>query len=136
MNEGFIGEGIVVKNYDYQNKFGRQTWGKIVRSEFNSKHQKTTEVSEKGKSEVEKKIVSFFLTHAFIDKELAKVMNSNEEKEWQPVMREQLIGRVWHEFVSEEIWAILKKFKLPTIDFRKLSTLVARAVKEYKAELF
>ena len=28
------GEGIVIKNYDYRNKFGRQTWAKIVRNDL------------------------------------------------------------------------------------------------------
>lgn len=37
-NETDIGEGIVLKNYDYINQFGVQKWGKIVRSEFREKH--------------------------------------------------------------------------------------------------
>lgn len=35
------GEGIVVKNYDYVNKYGRQTWGKMVTNEFKEVHTKT-----------------------------------------------------------------------------------------------
>lgn len=34
------GEGIVIKNYDYRNKFGRQTWAKIVRNDFKTEHHK------------------------------------------------------------------------------------------------
>jgi hypothetical protein len=32
-----IGEGIVIKNYEYVNKYGRITWAKIVTSEFKEK---------------------------------------------------------------------------------------------------
>lgn len=34
------GEGIVIKNYDYTNQFGRQIWAKIVTSEFQEAHTK------------------------------------------------------------------------------------------------
>ena len=35
-----VGEGIVIKNYNFYNKYGRQTWAKIVTSEFKEKHHK------------------------------------------------------------------------------------------------
>ena len=35
--KGAVGEGIVIKNYDYHNKYGHQTWGKIITSEFKEK---------------------------------------------------------------------------------------------------
>ena len=35
-----VGEGIVIKRYNYKNKYGRTTWAKIVTSEFKEKHAK------------------------------------------------------------------------------------------------
>ena len=35
-----LGEGIVIKNYDYTNKYGRKTWAKIVATEFKAAFQK------------------------------------------------------------------------------------------------
>ena len=32
------GEGIVIKNYNFYNRYGRQTWAKIVTNEFKEKH--------------------------------------------------------------------------------------------------
>ena len=37
--EGY-GEGIVIKNYDHENKYGRVVWAKVVTSEFKEKHTK------------------------------------------------------------------------------------------------
>jgi len=48
----------------------------------------------------------------------------------------QLLGRVWYDFITEEIWAILKKYKNPTIDFRRLNRYVIAKIKELKQELF
>jgi len=48
-NEG-TGEGIVIKRYDYKNKYGRTTWAKIVKTEFKIQNQKVfgpTEIKEK-----------------------------------------------------------------------------------------
>ena len=35
-----VGEGIVIKNYDFYNRYGRQTWAKIVRAEFKEKNRR------------------------------------------------------------------------------------------------
>jgi hypothetical protein len=42
MQDGEIGEGIVIKNYDYVNKWGRVVWAKIVRNEFKERHVKNS----------------------------------------------------------------------------------------------
>jgi len=47
------GEGIVIKNYDYVNKYGRKTWAKIVTSEFKEKHRRNNGVLETEKHVIE-----------------------------------------------------------------------------------
>ena len=44
------GEGIVIKNYDFRNRYNRNTFAKIVTSEFKEKHAK-----EMGASVVKRK---------------------------------------------------------------------------------
>jgi len=48
----------------------------------------------------------------------------------------QLLGRVYHDLVTEEIWAILKEHRDPKIDFKLLRGQVTRQVKEYAQDLF
>ena len=64
-----MGEGIVIKNYDYYNKYGRQKWAKIITSEFKEKHQKSFDTPLLETSYIEEKIVTEILTDAFIEKE-------------------------------------------------------------------
>src|SRR6478735_7596187 len=68
------GEGIVLKNYDFKNKYGRKTWAKIVTSEFKEKHAKVMGKSTiEGKKMVEEEIAEKYVTTAFCEKEYAKI---------------------------------------------------------------
>jgi hypothetical protein len=130
-----IGEGIVIKNYDFYNKWKRQTWAKIVSSEFKEQHAKIMGAPEiNGKTLIEEKIIDEFCTSAFIEKEYAKIVN--EMNGWQSKYIQMLFGRVYSELVKEETWNIVKKYKNPKIDFKTLNTLLINKVKEVKKELF
>lgn len=129
------GEGIVIKNYDFYNKYKRQTWAKIVTTEFKEKHVKTMGYNEiKGKKMVEEQIVEDFCTEAFIEKEFAKIVN--EQKGWKSQYIPMLLGRIFSELVKEETWNIVKKYKNPKIDFKTLNALVVQKVKQVKREIF
>lgn len=129
------GEGIVIKNYEFYNKYKRKTWAKIVTSEFKEKHYKTMGAPEiKPKEMIEQQIVDDFVTEAFIDKEYAKIVHENEG--WSSKLIPMLFGRVFSELVKEETWNILKKYKNPKIDFRTLNTLVINKIKQDKSEIF
>ncbi len=134
------GEGIVLKNYGYQNKFGRQTWAKLVTNEFKEKHHKEMGGPEINNTLfVEEMIVRDFLTEAFIEKERSKILTTrhvykgyNEfvQDGWASKMIPELLGRVWYEFIREETVNFLKVHKNPKINFRLLNQLVIRRVKE------
>jgi hypothetical protein len=124
------GEGIVIKNYDYQNRFGRQTWGKIVTNEFKEKHHKEMGAPEVNNTlSVEEKIVNEFLSEAFIEKEIEKIKAENEGF-WHNRFLPRLFGVVQFEFVKDHIHLILKKFKQPKIDFKQLNVWIIRKCKE------
>jgi hypothetical protein len=136
------GEGVVCKNYDYRNKYGRQTWGKIVTAEFkeNAGQRLDKDKPHRPTDCVENQIVDKFLTKAMIDKVVAKIglqMDENGEEDcWTGKMIPRLLGMVWFDFVVEEIFDALKKFKNPTIDFRYLNSLVIAKVKAEREDLF
>jgi len=68
------GEGLVVKNYNYYNKYGRQTWAKIVTNEFKEKNAKEFGCPNIQASKlVEESITNDFCTNAFIEKEYSKL---------------------------------------------------------------
>ena len=128
------GEGIVIKNYGYRNKYGRQTWAKIVTSEFKEKHVKEMGAPVQHNNLVEEDIVNKFVTKAFVEKEYAKIVNENDG--WSSRMIPQLLGRVYHELICEEMWNILKDFKSPVVNFKALNTLTIARIKAIKPELF
>jgi hypothetical protein len=128
------GEGIVIKNYDYKNKYGRQTWAKIVANEFKAKHHIAMGAPVIGCEIVEEKIAAKYVTQALVDKVVAKIVN--EQDGWSSKYIARLLHTVYYDVVTEETWNFVKEFKNPKIDFKVLSHYVTAKVKELKKELF
>jgi hypothetical protein len=128
------GEGVVIKNYDYTNKYGRQTWAKIVTNEFKAKHHIAMGAPVVGGEIVEEKIAAKYVTQALVDKVEAKIVN--EMGGWSSKYIPRLINTVWYDVVTEETWNFVKEFKNPKVDFKVLSHYVTAKIKELKKELF
>lgn len=129
-----IGEGIVIKNYQFVNKYGRQTWAKLVSSDFKSKHIKEMGAPvSSGTKHIEESIVDYFLTDDIIDKVYANIVN---ECGWSNKHIPRLLSSVYHDLVKEHSWDFVKKFKNPTVDYKKLNLFCINRMKEYKPELF
>lgn len=129
------GEGIVIKNYEYQNKFGDVVWAKIVTNEFKERQHKKMGAPEVVANKlIEGKIVEEFVTTALVDKEYAKIVN--ECGSWEPRYIPRLLNTIYYCLVTEEMWNIVKKHKNPTIDFKCLERLVILKTKELKREIF
>ena len=114
------GEGIVIKNYNYKNRFGRVVWAKIVKNEFKAKHAKCDVTEIKENKIIEEEIVNKFVTKALIEKELAKI---ETESGWSSKQIPRLLNTVYYCLVKEESWNFVKEFKNPIIDFKRLSFL-------------
>lgn len=135
------GEGIVLKNYGWRNKFGHQVWAKIVRNEFKEKARTAfgTDV-QTGTYQIECAIAEKYVTAALVDKTLAKITQDQlnagatvfDKKSGIP----RLLQTVYYEIVREELWAILKEHKSPTIDFKKLQRYVQVETKAKAPSIF
>ncbi len=129
------GEGIVIKNYDFYNKYERQTWAKIVSNEFKEKHAKAMGASITNQAEIiEEKIIIKYCTEAFIEKEYQKIVN--EKQGWRSQYIPMLLSRVFYELINEETWHFIKEFHNPKINFKTLNALTIQKVKEVKKEVF
>jgi hypothetical protein len=127
------GEGIVIKNYQFRNKFGRTTWAKIVTSEFKELHTKTMGCGTTEKHLIEQQVAEKFVTTALVEKEHAKIVASGS---WESKMIPQLLNTVFYSLVKEDAWNFVKAHKMPVIDFRRLQHFVFAKVKTVKPELF
>lgn len=148
-----VGEGIVLKNYEWTNRFGRQPWAKIVRNEFKEQNAIAFGITEKqGAAQVEHEIVQKHVTPALVGKTRAKIIadiansvgldlvDPNVQQHIEATYRgrviPQLIGRVFHDLVVEELWPALKEHKNPTIDFKLLARHCTLQTKRLAADLF
>jgi hypothetical protein len=128
-----IGEGIVVKNYSFTNKYGRTRWAKLVTNDFKANASKAMGVNErKDKESVERKIVEEFVTESLIEKEFAKIALDG----WESKKIPQFLHTVYYNLIKEESWEFIKKNKNPTIDFKRLMSMTYAKAKEFKPEVF
>ena len=127
------GEGIVIKNYNYKNKFGRVVWAKIVKNEFKAKHAKVSVPELRESKIVEQEIVDRFVTRAFVEKEFAKIESGNG---WSSKSIPRLLNTVFYCLVKEDGWNFVKEFKNPTVDFKRLLFFSNSRVKELMPHLF
>ena len=125
-----LGEGIVIKNYDYKNKYGRTTWAKMLTEDFRKNKKESREKNHiaKEKEDIEFIIINAFLTPEHVLKEKHKI----EEKYggWSSKNIHELLNRVYDEFLKDNFEIILKKFKDPTINFWNLRKYSNDYVKE------
>ena len=167
-------EGIVIKNPDFINRYGRQCYAKVVAEEFKelnkeifgkrskcchwqveeckaetdivmtinkcSKCGKECEieiVEPPKKEDIETKIALKYCTQARVEKICNKIQDNRIFKLELPECRvlekdiPQLLGMVYNDIIKEESWEIIKEFKNPTIDFKKLQREITNLTKVY-----
>lgn len=130
-----IGEGIVIKNYGYTNRFGRQVWAKIVTSEFKEKHAKVMGVPEiAGRKLVEEAIAEKYVTTALCKKVLAKI--ELETGGWTSRQIPRLLNTVYYDLVREDCWEFIKEHKNPNINFGTLQHCTFAQIKQRLPQLF
>lgn len=129
-----VGEGIVIKNYTFTNRFGNVVWAKMVTNAFKEVHHKEMGAPLIGGISTEEQIVNQYVTSHLIDKVHAKIVV--EEGGWKSQYIPRLLQTVYYDLITEEMWAILKEFKNPKIDFNFLQRLTIAKIKELKREVF
>lgn len=133
-----VGEGIVIKNYDYTNRFGQVIWAKMVTNEFKETHKKVMGVNEINKPIIEESIINELCTESFIEKEYNKIllMLENKGETFSNKHIPTLLHIIYSEFVQEEIMEAVKRFKSPTINFKRLQGLCFYKIKSTLKEVF
>lgn len=129
-----VGEGIVIKRYDFKNKWGRTTWAKLITNTFKDKHIKEMGGAVHNTKMIEEEIAQEFLTEHMVEKIIEKIRNDSGQFGAKDIPR--LLATAYHDLVTEELWQALKKHKNPKIDFKTLNSFAIKRVKEIKKELF
>lgn len=124
------GEGVVVKNYDYKNRFGGTIWGKRINSAFVIKKAKRS-IPDPDSRTLEEVIAKRAVTPELVLKEYHKIA-----EEGTPVHPAKLLSIVWYCFITECLWDELKKSKNPVIDFKLLRHSVDEITKDTVPKLY
>lgn len=127
-----FGEGIVIKNYGYQNKFHRTTWAKLVLSEFKEENLKAFGPDVLGTISVEEVLVDKLVTKTLVNKEYQKL----EVEGWSSKRIPQLLETVYRCLIVEELYDYLKKNIKEPINFKVVKHFVVEKIKVLKPELF
>lgn len=130
-----LGEGIVIKNYEFINKYGRRNWAKRLTEDFLSTKHGTRQHNKQVKQgqcehPTEEKIIEKYLTVEHICKEYYKLCEKYKEAVLNPSHTFELLNVVFHEFISDNWEIILNKLHLPTINFKVLKQLSDDKVKQ------
>ena len=132
---GEPGEGIVIKNYDYENKFGRQCFAKIIRNEFKELHNKVMGPPDINQGLMnEERVLNKVLTLALVDKTYAKIQNDHDG--WTSKYIPELFGRLYYDIIKEELFDSLKEINFGTVNFKTLKAIMIMKIKQLKPELF
>lgn len=115
------GEGVVIKNHNFTNKFGDHVYAKIVHEKFkesnaivfggNNKHSECYN---------EMYIVNKYCTLGRVTKIMQKIQSQTEEK-LDMKHTSQVVGSCYHDMVTEDIWEITKKIRV--VNFTTLQRL-------------
>lgn len=125
------GEGIVIKNYDFVNKYGETKWAKLINENFSLEKGKPRPVRNEADNTLEQKIVDEYVTEHFVRKEYAKLVNEGVEKGIQG----QLLRVVNQTLIDEEGQEIISQYGID-VNFKVINRLTTLRVKEIIPELF
>ena len=118
------GEGVVLKNLAFRNKFGDLRYAKLVTQEFKEDNGITFGGNNKNSDAYnEMYCVQKYMTLERIQKVMNKLQPLVDKKLGME-HTSRIIETAYHDMFTEEIWTISKKFDL--INFRKLGLLATR----------
>ena len=130
---GQKGEGVVIKNLGFRNKFGECCYAKIVTEKFKEDNAVTFGGNNKhSESYWELYVVNKYMTLGRVEKIMHKIEPTIEGK-LDMCHIPRIIQTAYHDLITEEIWDI--QAKVPVLDFKTLSRLAQKKARQIYIEL-
>ena len=133
MPEGEAGEGVVLKNYEFINRYGRYEAAKVVRTDFKAKHRKEMGAPVQENRMDEDAIAQYF-TKEMAEKVFAKIVN--QRGEWSSRFIPQLLETCYYDFFNEELYDAVKKSRAKKCEFNALRHFIMNRTKEFLPQVF
>lgn len=131
-NANHAGEGIVIKCYNWRNKYGRQQFGKLVLDEY-KQAKKVSKKTVLSPGEIEMTIVDTYCTDAEFAKSVEKVVVACGAEEFDnknPKQVGRYINLCWSD-LCENCCDWCKKFHTPIVDFSRLKGMCQAKARKY-----
>jgi hypothetical protein len=124
-------EGVVVKRYDFVNKWGQTTWGKIVASEFGATKEKNHIASTES-------LELQFAQQAVSVDSVQKIMGKIVDQKGTCTVRDmaQILGVAWHDAWEDHLWDFVKKGHVGSFNFLDAKKNVENEVRAIALEYF
>lgn len=126
-----VGEGVVIKNYDYRDAYGNMQMAKVVLDEWRERQRKNRQMaSPRG---VETMFCDEVVTGAFLDKCRSKVADKfgvdfdSKDKRHMGMFMSLIVT----DAISEDTYDFVKRNKFPTIDFGQLKGIIQKRGREF-----
>lgn len=133
-NANHAGEGMVIRNPNFRNKWGNYVIAKFVRDEYLQRKAQKENKSVSKRLDCEQEIIDYYVTDAELAKAKAKVTLTLGLEEFDK-KNDKCVGMflnlVFNDAVLAEIADICKRWKRPVINFQELSNLCAIKAREY-----
>lgn len=132
-NANHAGEGVVIRNPAFRNKWGNYVIAKFVLDEFKQRAGQSKVKTDSKRIDCEQNIVDYYVTEAELAKAKAKVAlaigTEFDKKNGKCVG--MYLNLVFNDAVLAEMSDICKRYKRPVIDFQVLSNLCSIKAREY-----
>lgn len=129
------GEGIVLRNSAFRDKYGNYHIVKMVLSDWRQRANK--QQRDKIAEDIEAAIVHEYMTDAEMGKTVQKACAKFGDDDFDAASPKHMgffTSVIFKDLLEENIMDMMKRFKKPTIDFGRLSGLATARGKEYLRE--
>lgn len=132
-NTDHSGEGIVIKNYNFKNRYGHFEVAKIVLDEYKQNQSKSKKINI-NKGDIENIISDLYCTDSEMSKNKSKVAilcNIDEFDNTSSKCVGMFLNFCFYDSVLSEAPNWVKKFKNPTINFKTLQNIIFAKARSY-----
>lgn len=124
-------EGVVIKRYDFKNKWGRTVWGKLVCADFKEQNKMAFRVTKNDPSEM---AFAALVDDNLVLKTIHKIKDDNGIVRIQDMP--QVLGRVWYDLFTDELWEFVTNNKVREFSFDQARRLVSARTREIALAYF
>lgn len=126
-----VGEGVVIKNYDYRDAWGNMQMAKIVLDEWRERQRKNRQMTQP--QGVETMFCDEVVTSAFLDKCRSKVADKfgtdfdTKDKRHMGMFMSLIVT----DAITEDTYDFVKRNRFPTIDFNELKGIIQKRGRDF-----